>query len=91
MIGDRRPYNVALVVADPEQAGEAGLDDPQLRRRVQEQIDQANATLARVEQIKKFTLLPREWRPGHELTPTMKLRRRVIEDLYASEIEELYV
>lgn len=91
VIGDRRPYNVALVVADPEQAGEAGLDDPQLRRRVQEQIDQANATLARVEQIKKFTLLPREWRPGHELTPTMKLRRRVIDDLYASEIEELYV
>ena len=90
VVGDRRPYNVALVVADPAQAGEAGLDDPHLRGRVQEQVDRANATLARVEQIKKFTLMPREWRPGHELTPTMKLRRRVIDDLYASEIEELY-
>ena len=91
VVGDRRPYNVALVVADPAQAGEAGLADPHLRRRVQEQIDRANATLARVEQIKKFTLLPHAWRPGQELTPTMKLRRRVIDDLYASAIEELYV
>lgn len=90
VIGDRRPYNVALVVADPAQAGEAGLDDPHLRRRVQEQIDRANESLARVEQIKRFTLLPRAWRPGHELTPTMKLRRSVINELYAAQIEELY-
>lgn len=70
--------------------GEAGLNDPHLRRRVQEQIDRANETLARVEQIKKFTLLPLAWRSGQELTPTMKLRRRVIDELYAVESEELY-
>lgn len=85
VIGDRRRYNVALVVADPERA-----DEEDLAAAVQEQIDRANATLSRVEQIKKFTLLPRDWRPGHELTPTMKLRRRVVDELYAAEIEELY-
>lgn len=90
VIGDGRPYNVALIVADPARVSQAGLDGSELRLRVQEQIDRANATLARVEQIKKFTLLSRGWRPGHELTPTMKLRRRVIDDLYSAEIEELF-
>ena len=90
VIGDGRPYNVALVVADPTQVSEADLEGSETRRLVQEQIDRANATLARVEQIKKFTLLPRGWRPGHELTPTMKLRRRVIDDLYSAQIEELF-
>ena len=85
VIGDGRPYNVALIVTDPARA-----DDPDLHHQIQEQVDRANATLARVEQIKKFTLLPQDWRPGHELTPTMKLRRRVIDDLYAAEIEQLF-
>ena len=88
VIGDRRRYNVALIVADPAQAAE--LDEAELQRRVQEQVDRANATLARVEQIKKFTILPEPWRPGHELTPTMKVRRHVVDDLYAAQIEELY-
>lgn len=85
VIGDRRPYNVALVVADPERAG-----DQDLEQDVREQVDRANATLSRVEQIKKFTVLRQDWRPGHELTPTMKLRRRVIDELYATEIEQLF-
>ncbi|GAA4513975.1 AMP-dependent synthetase/ligase [Brevibacterium yomogidense] len=88
VIGDGRRYNVALIVADPAQAAE--LDEAELQRRVQEQVDRANATLARVEQIKKFTILPQPWRPGHELTPTMKVRRHVVDDLYAAQIEELY-
>lgn len=85
VIGDRRRYNVALIVAAPE-----GADDPELERRIQDQVDRANATLSRVEQIKKFTVLQQDWRPGHELTPTLKLRRRVIEDLYAAEIDQLF-
>ena len=85
VIGDRRPYNVALVVADPERA-----DDPGIEQAVQEQVDRANATLARVEQIKKFTVLRQDWRPGHELTPTMKLRRKVVDELYAEQIEQLF-
>ena len=85
VIGDRRPYNVALIVAAPEYA-----EDPELERVVQEQVDRANATLSRVEQIKKFTVLRQDWRPGHELTPTMKLRRRVVDELYAAEIEQLF-
>lgn len=85
VIGDGRRYNVALVVADPARAGE-----PDLHEKVQQQVDRANATLARVEQIKKFTVLERDWRPGHELTPTMKLRRRVIDELYTAEIEQLF-
>ena len=76
---------MALIVAAPEAA-----DDPELEQRVRDQIDRANATLARVEQIKKFTVLREDWRPGHELTPTMKLRRRVIDELYAAEIDQLF-
>lgn len=55
-----------------------------------EQVDRANETLARVEQIKTFAVLPDAWQPGHELTPTMQVRHHVIDDLYATQIEELY-
>jgi long-subunit acyl-CoA synthetase (AMP-forming) len=58
---------------------------------VQEGIDRANENLARVEQIKKFKILPTDWEPGgDELTPTMKLKRKPIHEKYADEIEELY-
>ena len=58
---------------------------------VQEAMDAANAKMSRVEQIKKFKLLPEEWEPGgDELTPTMKLKRKPINDKYDAEIEALY-
>jgi long-chain acyl-CoA synthetase len=58
---------------------------------VQEGVDEANSKLSRVEQIKKFTILPEEWAPGgDELTPTMKLKRKPIAEKYADEIEGLY-
>lgn len=88
VVGDGRRYNVALVVAEPGQA--ADMDADELERRVQQQIDRANASLARVEQIKTFRVLPEPWLPGRELTPTQKLRRHVIDDLYVQEIEALY-
>jgi long-chain acyl-CoA synthetase len=103
-IGDRRPYNVALIVLDPDACGafatEVGLDDAspaalarddRVRAAVAAGIDEANSHLSRVEQIKRFEILPTEWEPGgEELTPTMKLKRRPITELYAAEIEALY-
>jgi long-subunit acyl-CoA synthetase (AMP-forming) len=91
VVGDRRPYNVALLVLDPDAA--AGLDpaDAAVGARVQQEVDAANAHLSRVEQIKRFRVLPAEWLPGgDELTPTMKLKRRPIAEKYADEIDALY-
>jgi long-subunit acyl-CoA synthetase (AMP-forming) len=91
VFGDRRPYNVAVLVLDPDTA--AGLDpaDPMVLARVQAEVDEANGHLARVEQIKRFRLLATEWLPGgDELTPTMKLKRRGIAAKYGDEVEALY-
>ena len=58
---------------------------------VQEGVDEGNKQLARVEQIKRFTLLTVDWVPGgDELTPTMKLKRKPIGQKYAAEIEAMY-
>jgi long-chain acyl-CoA synthetase len=103
-IGDGRPYNVALIVLDPDfapawarQQGREGAqlaelaEDEELIAAVRAGVEEANAKLARVEQIKKFKVLPTEWAPGgDELTPTMKLKRRPIAEKYAAEIEALY-
>src|SRR4051794_580148 len=105
-IGDRRPYNVALLTLDPDNLpgflSDAGIDgDPadleslveneQLLEAVQKEVDKANEQMARVEQIKKFKVLPTEWEPGgEELTPTMKLKRKPIAEKYEDEIEALY-
>ena len=67
-------------------AGEAAV-----REEVSAGIDRANSHLSRVEQIKRFAILPVDWLPGgDELTPTMKLRRKPINEKYAAEIESLY-
>ena len=91
VVGDRRPYIVALLVLDPDTG--AGLDptDPDVVARVREEVDAANAHLSRVEQVKRFRVLPAEWLAGgDELTPTMKLKRRPIAEKYAVEIDALY-
>jgi long-chain acyl-CoA synthetase len=104
VIGDARPYNVALLVLDPDvcaaYAEKAGLpdgspaalaEDPGVRQAVADAVEAANARLSRVEQIKKHRILPTDWLPGgDELTPTMKLKRRPIGAKYADVIEELY-
>jgi long-subunit acyl-CoA synthetase (AMP-forming) len=103
-IGDGRPYNVALIVLDPDYApswaANNGLEgasladlatEKKLLDAVQEGIDEANSHMSRVEQIKKFRVLPDEWLPGGvELTPTMKLKRRPIVERYGAEIDALY-
>jgi long-chain acyl-CoA synthetase len=103
-IGDRRPYNTALIVLDadfaPQWAQQHGLGDrtfeqlaaePRVIDAVQAGVDAANQRLARVEQIKKFTVLAGDWLPGgDELTPTIKLKRRPIAEKYADAIEAMY-
>jgi long-chain acyl-CoA synthetase len=93
VIGDARPYNVALLTLDAEAAGAyaATHGEDALRTEVAASVDRANARLARVEQIKRHRVLDGDWMPGGvELTPTMKLKRRAIAERYAREIEELY-
>jgi len=92
VIGDARPYNVALIVLDGEAAAALGeVSEEDRRAEVQRAVDAANAKLARVEQIKRFALLTEEWLPdSDELTPTMKLKRKPIAQKYAEQIEELY-
>ena len=89
VVGDRRPYLVALVALDPETT--AGLTPEQARERVQQAVDELNADLARFEQIKRFAILPRDFSAKEgEVTPTLKLKRRVCEQHFAAEIEGLY-
>ena len=103
-VGDGRPYNVALIVLDPDfapvwaaQNGLEGLSLEELAGEeaviaaIQEGLDQAATKMARVEQIKKFSIIPGEWLPGgDELTPTMKLKRKPISEKYQAEIDALY-
>jgi long-chain acyl-CoA synthetase len=103
-IGDRRKYVSALLTLDPEAtarwAKEQGIEDADLASlaederlidEIQRGVDAANENLSRVEQVKRFRVLPEPWEPGgDELTPTMKLKRRPITDKYEPEIEALY-
>jgi long-chain acyl-CoA synthetase len=104
VIGDRRSYNTALIVLDsdfapawaaqhelPDASLEALARDERMRAAVQAGVDAANAKLARVEQVKKFTIVEGDWLPGgDELTPTMKLKRKPIDRKYADVIEAMY-
>jgi long-chain acyl-CoA synthetase len=88
VIGDRRPYVTALVTLDEQEVASSGRDAHEL---VQELVDTVNDDHARVEQIKRFAILPRDFTiEDGELTPTLKLRRRVVHEHFAHEIESLY-
>jgi long-subunit acyl-CoA synthetase (AMP-forming) len=90
-IGDGRPYNTALIVLDPDVAAGRDPHHPETVALVQRAVEEANMSLARVEQIKRFRILEGDWPPGgDELTPTMKPKRRPIAEKYALEIELLY-
>jgi len=103
-IGDARPYNTALIVLDAESAGpyaeqrglvdasaEALAADPELIAQIAAGVAQGNTELSRVEQIKRFSVLPAFWEPGgDEITLTMKLKRRPIAEKYAAQIDALY-
>ena len=88
VVGDRRPYVTALLTLDEAEVASSGRDPREL---AQEVVDEVNSDRVRVEQIKKFTIVPREFSLEEgEVTPTLKLRRRVIHEHFAAEIEELY-
>ncbi|MDL4820696.1 AMP-dependent synthetase/ligase [Actinomadura opuntiae] len=102
--GDRRPYVVALITLDgevaPVWAAAHGIETtdlaalaehPLVLEEVGKAVEDANARLARVQQVKKWRLLPAEWTAeSEELTPTLKLRRRVVHGKYAEAIDALY-
>jgi long-chain acyl-CoA synthetase len=103
-IGDRRPYVVALLTLDPgrvtaeaEKAGSpartavAAASCPVFKAYVERQVAEVNHGLARYETIKRFALLPEELSvESGELTPTLKLKRRVIHERHRETIEALY-
>jgi long-chain acyl-CoA synthetase len=103
VVGDRRPYLVALVTLDPEEAAayakEHGLsDDPaqlaangDVRAAIEAHLAKINEKFARVEQVKKIAILPQDLsQENGELTPTLKVKRAVVADKHQGEIEKLY-
>lgn len=104
VIGDGRPYNVALLVLDTDMLGAWGREhampdadytaltrNPDVQAAVATEVAAANNRLSRVEQIKAWRVMDADWLPNStELTPTMKLKRRPIAEKYAGLIDELY-
>ena len=104
VVGDGKKFLSALIVLDGDGGAEKWAEENGLEynisdmsknskviEAIQEQIDEANSKVARVQQIKKFTLLENEWTDSSgELTPTLKLKRNVIAEKYKIEIESMY-
>jgi long-chain acyl-CoA synthetase len=103
VVGDRRPYVSALITLDPVEiaswAAENDADadpatlasDPRVHELVQSVVDDANRDRSRFEQVKRFAVLPRDFSMEHgEITPTLKLRRRAVQEHFADEIDALY-
>jgi len=104
VIGDRRPYLVAIVMIDQDNVEKFAQDReipfsnyasltraPEVQELIQAELDRVNAKFARVEQIKKFFLLDKQLSAeDEELTPTMKLKRKLVENKYAAQIEAMY-
>jgi long-chain acyl-CoA synthetase len=101
VVGDRRPYLVALITLDPEEAPafaeQHGLEvddlpeSEEMRAEVQRVVDEVNSTVGRVEQIKKFKILPHDLsQQTGELTPTLKVKRNVVNEKFAGEVDALY-
>lgn len=104
VVGDGKKYLSALVVLDGDGGAEAwasdnGMEysiesmasDPKVIDAIQKQVDEANSQVAQVQQIKKFVVLEKEWTDSSgELTPTLKLKRNVIAEMYSDEIESMY-
>jgi long-chain acyl-CoA synthetase len=104
VIGDQRPYLTALIMIDQENVEKYAQDHdvpfsnyasltraPEVRALIQGEIDKVNAKFARVEQIKKFHLLETQLSAeDEELTPTMKLKRKLVQQKYAPQIDAMY-
>ncbi len=101
LIGDRRHFAAAILLPDLPALGAAlgadaervrlRLEDPQVRTLFQQAVDAVNADLAQYERVKKFALLATEFTvAAGELTPTMKVKRRIVEERYRDLIDRLY-
>jgi long-chain acyl-CoA synthetase len=103
VVGDRRPYLVALVTLDPEEAAgyakENGLPEnpaelaqnPEIRTAIEAHVEKINQNFARVEQVKKIAILPQDLsQESGELTPTLKVKRAVVTAKHEDAIEKLY-
>jgi long-chain acyl-CoA synthetase len=104
VIGDRRPYLTVIIMIDQENVEKYAQDHdvpfsnyasltraPEVQELIQAEIDRVNAKFARVEQIKKFFLLDTQLSAeDEELTPTMKLKRKLVQTKYAAQIEAMY-
>jgi long-chain acyl-CoA synthetase len=103
VIGDRRPYLVALVTLDPEEAlkyaeehglapdAEALASNPDVQASIMAHVDRLNEKFARVEQVKKVKVLPRDFsHEGGELTPSLKVKRSSVAVKYADDVDALY-
>ena len=104
VVGDGKKYLSALIVLDGDGGAESwasdnGLDysiesmasNPKVIDAIQKQVDKANSQVAQVQQVKKFVVLEKEWTDSSgELTPTLKLKRNVIAEMYSEEIESMY-
>ena len=103
VFGDRRPYLVALLTLDEQAAARVAAEhgstgsaaevaaSPEIRALVEQMVEKVNAPRARHEQVKRFAILPRDFsQEAGEVTPTLKLRRRHCEQLYAGVIDDLY-
>jgi long-chain acyl-CoA synthetase len=97
VIGDRRKFLSALIIVDPEVARRVGVQDvslhesPRIRELVQQRVDLVNRDLARVEQVKRFSVLPRAFAiESGELTPTLKVKRKQVNQVWSREIESMY-
>ena len=104
VVGDGKKYLTALIVLDGDGGAEAWANEngvsysikdmasnEEVLKAIQDQVDKANSKVAQVQQIKKFVILENEWTDSSgELTPTLKLKRSVIADMYTDEIESMY-
>jgi long-chain acyl-CoA synthetase len=89
VMGDRKPYISALITLDPDST--ANLSPDERNAQVQRAVDAVNVDRSRYEQIKRFRILPREFSlEEDEITPTLKLRRKVVLEHFAADAEALY-
>ena len=104
MVGDRRPYLIALLTLDPEEAPalaeQLGLEnadlpalaqDDKVRAEVQKVVDEVNSHVGPVEQIKRFEILDHDLsQETGELTPTLKVKRNVVHEKFADVVDRIY-
>ena len=103
VVGDRRPYLVALVTLDPEEAVKYAQEhdlpedpaqlaaNPDIKAAIEAHVEKINQNFARVEQVKKISILPHDLsQESGELTPTLKVKRAVVAQKHEDAIEQLY-